>query len=1114
MARNISRAEAWERAHEVFTQVNFNAFDYNTIKESLLDYMKLYYPEDFNDYIESSEFVALMELFAYVGELLAYRLDLNAHENFITTAQRKESILRLAKLISYKASRNIPARGLVKMTSIQTSEAVFDSAGRNLSGRKIIWNDNNNADWKEQFLLVMNRVLEQPFGTVTPNERVQVDDVLFELYTLNNNPLNTTGKSILSYSAVVSNESYPMELVPSQLTSSGPQEKRPEANGKFSILYTSDGLGDASDTTGFMIFTKQGALQRVQTTFDGITPNQTYDVTTNDINETDIWVNNVDPDTRAILTNDPLEDILPHTTSDSLRYGEWVMVDLGNAQNILFNTNKNRRKYEVETLDLDQVRLIFGDGEFADIPSGSFDIWFRTSSNTELAIPRTSVINKTSSFTYNDALGNVQTFSFSFSLISSLLNASPSEDIEHIRRVAPSVYYTQDRMVNGRDYNSFPLQNPTILKLRSVNRTFAGDSKYLAWHDPSETYENVKIFGDDLALYWTDRDPENGGLLTVTNILSTDPTTIARTLVENYVEPLLCSLNNTANFWPVIAKRLQGDEPAKEIRCEFENTGNVDDEYTTIVTAIVQDVINNASTTTVELWYSPVYDEWTVGQHTCDENAGQNICALGGAKSVKLITIEAVYGTLSTPQSWNIRWRTERLIAHSKETLFWNTNDSSKVIDFDTLNTVEDKITILKANPNANEDALLPSNVDVMVLGHELVEEQQLPNAGLPDQHRLFVMTPDSNGDGIPDNIDLPSILNKEVLIIKSELVAGSPGNVVTPPEVPPTITIPSPYTVYHSNSGSGPSVAGYRLRYDPINGLVVETRQANTLEPVGSTVGWVQVGSPIATPSVAYNLKWSATSTSGLAATGTYVSAPGTYFAECAVPGTGCDYTHGPGLETFMEFSMINQGSGLNSGVTTIEIRNASTQAVLATVVVTLEAQKSAAVVPVQLLSETGAVFITAKREVPGTLGLNGGQDATFWGYGSYYDTPDEYPTNYPPLGSVSGAGNTVGSVQGYVYYMTTVRERFVHTSSDSSFDFPITESTLKVRYTGGPAPLQQNSFTSITFGPFAQGTLLTSAATFTALPTGGEWVWTSAGSPSSPDYCLPTFTVTTVGG
>ena len=114
MSRLVSRSETWERAYEAFQSINFAAFDYNTVKQSLLDYMKLYFPETFNDYIESSEFVAIVEIFAYVAELMAYRLDINAHENFISTAQRKESILRLAKLVSYTASRPLPARGVAK----------------------------------------------------------------------------------------------------------------------------------------------------------------------------------------------------------------------------------------------------------------------------------------------------------------------------------------------------------------------------------------------------------------------------------------------------------------------------------------------------------------------------------------------------------------------------------------------------------------------------------------------------------------------------------------------------------------------------------------------------------------------------------------------------------------------------------------------------------------------------------------------------------------------------------------------------------------------------------------------------------------------------------------
>ena len=201
--RITSRAEIWEKAYEVFQQVNFTAWDYVTIKQSLVDYIKIYHAEDFSDFIESSEFVTILEIFAYVGELLAYRSDMNAHENFISTAQRKESVLRIAKLLSYNASRNLPARGLVKLTSVSTSERVFDSRGQDLTNKVIYWNDPNNPFWKEQFVLVLNKSLEQPFGSVLPSDRVQVNDVLFELYTLKNTPLaNQTLPFFVSVSGV------------------------------------------------------------------------------------------------------------------------------------------------------------------------------------------------------------------------------------------------------------------------------------------------------------------------------------------------------------------------------------------------------------------------------------------------------------------------------------------------------------------------------------------------------------------------------------------------------------------------------------------------------------------------------------------------------------------------------------------------------------------------------------------------------------------------------------------------------------------------------------------------------------------------------------------------
>ena len=738
MANRIARAEAWEVVHEAFTQVNFNSFDYNTIKESLLDYVKLYFPEDFNDYIESSEFIAILEIFAYVGELLAYRLDLNAHENFITTAQRKESILRLAKLISYKASRNIPARGLVKISSIQTTEQVIDSQGRNLANRRISWNDLNNLDWKEQFLLIMNRVLSQDFGSVGPNERVQIEDILFELYTWDNQSLKSSGVTTFNYSASSAGQTFPMELVPVELTAESPVEKRPERDAKFSLLYGTDGLGDASDTTGFFCFTKQGTLQLEERAFDGITPNQTLDIEIKNINEIDVWLNNVNPGTREVLVTDPVAEILPHLSDGSTRYGEWFEVDLANGQNIIFNTDLNRQKYEIEALDNDQIKLIFGDGEFTEIPDGSFDLWYRVSSNSDTLIQKTSVIDTPASFTYLDLTNTVQTITFSFSLISSLQNGSISEDIEHIRRVAPGVYYTQDRMVNGRDYNSFMLKDPSILKLRAVNRTFAGDSKYIAWHDPKEYYEDVKIFGEDLALYWIQKDPINGALSTTTTFLL--PTQI----LTNFIEPLLCS----ADFYNIIIEELaQVGRPPSAIKCFFSPT-----EKTNILAEL--DTAALGSSPIVDIYYSakagsgsPIFDEWTVGNNPNYPNS-----------DIFMIRVEAQF-TASALSGWTVNWSTKRMTAQSATTKFRSTNTVASVINFDTLNSNDDSITILAANTDGDGESVFTANRPYNVLGQELVE-QNLPSAGLPDDNRLSVIPTDTTNDGVPDDLPQSELLN------------------------------------------------------------------------------------------------------------------------------------------------------------------------------------------------------------------------------------------------------------------------------------------------------------------------------------------------------------------
>jgi hypothetical protein len=504
--RTTYAAETWEKIYQAFSEVSFVSYDFDSIKQSLIDYTKTYYPEVFNDYIESSEYIAMLEMFAYIAEQLAYRVDMVAHENFITTAQRKQSILRLAKLISYKATRNIPVRGLVKINSVTTSERLLDSRGTDLAGLTITWNDPNNSNWKEQFILVMNRVLNNRFGQ--PSKTFQIGDVVMDLYSLKNDPGSLTN-GVFPFTASAGQDTYPMEIVPSDIDSNGPFEREPDLTSPMSLIYASDGIGDGSDYTGFLGYVKQGALTRIDYNIVDRLPDRRIDFDPLNINHTDVWVQKIE--------NSNVSE-------------RWTQVDTISEQNLVFNELRDtRKKFEVDTRESDAITIIFGDGDFSDMPQGLFRFWMRQSANRSIVIQKNKVVGETFGFTYTSSVGNAETCSMTFSLTTTLQNGSGTETIEHIRRSAPSTYYAQNRMVNGQDYNTYMLKDPSIIREKAINRTFAGQPKHIDWNDASGSYENVKLFGDDASMRYS------LGLESQTTSIS------GQALIDTIIEPLLSS---------------------------------------------------------------------------------------------------------------------------------------------------------------------------------------------------------------------------------------------------------------------------------------------------------------------------------------------------------------------------------------------------------------------------------------------------------------------------------------------------------------------------------------------------------------------------------------------
>jgi hypothetical protein len=472
--------EDWTVLYRAFTQINFNASDPVSINQALQSYIQTNYPEDFNDWIERSEFVALIDLISWIAGTLAFRTDINARENFLETAQARESVLRLARFLSYNARRAQSARGLVKLTNVKTSQSVLDSFGVNLNNTTINWNDPDNPDWLEQFVVILNAAFPttNPFGIPLKSE--QVSSITTQLYAVNNQP---NSSCVYQFDASVNGNSDTFEIVNMDFDTTGFSELQPDPNQPFHMAYRNDGLGNGSNRTGFFLFFKQGSLKQTTYSFSDAIENRTLDVSTNNISQTDVWFQSLDGSSN--ITE------------------QWTPVPAVITDNITFNsvTPSIRSIFSVTTRDNDQITLRFGDGTFGEVPVGNLRLWYRTVNGLQYQLRTTDMQNKTISIPYYDVTGRSQTLTLTFTLQDAITNAVSSETIDDIRRRAPQAFAAQNRMVSGEDYNVYPLTSNEIVKMHAVNRIYSGHSRYLDINDPTSTYQDTVVYSDDGLVY-------------------------------------------------------------------------------------------------------------------------------------------------------------------------------------------------------------------------------------------------------------------------------------------------------------------------------------------------------------------------------------------------------------------------------------------------------------------------------------------------------------------------------------------------------------------------------------------------------------------------------------
>ena len=479
---NLLINQDWKKIYQSFRNADFQSYDFENLRRTMIEYLRSNYPEDFNDYIESSEYLALIDLIAFLGQSIAFRVDLNARENFLELAERRDSVLRLARLISYNAKRNIAAQGLLKFNTIQTSETVVDSNGRNLAGQVITWNDPSNTNWNDQFIKVMNAAFpaSQQFGN--PSAKATIYGVPTAQYRFsgNNNDL-----PIYSFNKMVSGRQMNFEIT--STTFSGQSfvyEEAPKIGNSPACIYRDDGHGAGSGNTGFFFNFTEGTLNVGSFVIDQPSSNESIDIDAQNINNNDVWLYRLD--------------------QNGLESELWTQVSSVTGNNIIYNSiNKSIKNiYSVLTRTGDTVSLSFSDGTFGTLPLGTFRTYYRVSNGLNYTINPADIRNVSITIPYTSVTGSPETITISLNLVTSVSNASLSETNIDIKTNAPQTYYTQNRMITGEDYNISPLSvTQEVAKVKAINRASSGISRYFDLADPTGKYSSTNLFADDGILY-------------------------------------------------------------------------------------------------------------------------------------------------------------------------------------------------------------------------------------------------------------------------------------------------------------------------------------------------------------------------------------------------------------------------------------------------------------------------------------------------------------------------------------------------------------------------------------------------------------------------------------
>lgn len=116
--------------------IDYSSRDFASIKRDLINYAQKYYPETFRDFNEASFGSLMLDMVAYVGDIVSFYTDYQANESYLETSLELANILKIVKQYGYRYRPNASAFGEVSF--FVTIPASLNGASPNYSYAPIL----------------------------------------------------------------------------------------------------------------------------------------------------------------------------------------------------------------------------------------------------------------------------------------------------------------------------------------------------------------------------------------------------------------------------------------------------------------------------------------------------------------------------------------------------------------------------------------------------------------------------------------------------------------------------------------------------------------------------------------------------------------------------------------------------------------------------------------------------------------------------------------------------------------------------------------------------------------------------------------------------------------